>query len=160
MKVSYSLPDATVAVAQRFSARFTGGNVSLVVDAALKYFAGVNGRVAEAWINRVRAERSATTRDAWMRVFWQSLALLFEGQDSNANPYAPRTYLGCLTVFLLKSMTEYPQENDGFSIYTAPSEMGMNVQPNTWTLQRDASPVDAAETVAKWIRDHATRPAA
>lgn len=152
MKATYSLLDATAAELRIVAERASGGNVSLVVDAAVRLFVRTEPAQQAAIIARLNAERQATTRDGWMRVFWHWLAAEFKSKDLTANPNAPRTYRDCLVVFLLKSQNEYPGDNDPFQVHVWPTGNADQRLQRNFVFDRAASAVDAAEQVAQWIQ--------
>lgn len=159
MKVGYSLPESIVSWVERTAEQLSDGNSSLVVAAALAHFAALNEQALRRLILRQRAERNTGSRDAWMRTFWQWLAGLFDASDTNVNPYAPRTYGNFMIVFLLKGRGEPPGETDPFHIHTTAAHDVTLQDRHTWTSPRLASPVEAAENVASWIRARSDRAA-
>ncbi len=152
-KSSYTISQAGSVAAELVAGRYASGNVSLVVDVALKHFATLPGEQVERMIAREHADRAVSgSRNAWMRGFWNWLARLNgAGNDPIDNTYAPRSWRGHTLVFLLKSATEYPDETDAFALHVwAPNTGGKE-----WVFARDASPVESAERVDEWIREHA-----
>lgn len=148
-KTSYTISQAASVAAEIVAGRYASGNLSLVVDVALKHFASLPASDVEKIIAREHAERAVTgSRSAWMRAFWSWLARLNGAAgDPIDNLYAPRTWNGHTIVFLLKSATEYPGENDRFHVHTWSRDIG----GNEWQFMRDASPVEAAERIHDWI---------
>lgn len=156
-KVSYTLSDESAENADRIARQFSANNVSLVVDMAIRMLARRPEDEIERELARARADRNAAdSRIEWTRSFWHWMAREFGGTtDPLPNPFAPRTYGGYLIVFLLKSMNEYPQEHDDFYVHATPAQgFAYSQATKNWELPRNASPVDTAEAVAKWIREN------
>lgn len=136
--------------------RFTNRNESLIVDTAIKLLANLKPAEIERHVSKELAERSsAMTRDVWMRTFWSWLARHFDATDIFDNPYAPRTWGGFTTVFLLKSMTEVPTEEEPFFVHAFPGSGNPVIDRFNRTYSRNHSPIEAADDVAQFIRSHA-----
>lgn len=154
-KASFSLSPRGRATLIMVAERFTNRNESLVVDTAIKLLASLKPAEIERLVSREIAERGAVTRDVWMRTFWSWLARHFDATDIFDNPYAPRSWGGFTTVFLLKSMTEVPTEKDPFFVHAFPDAANPVADRFDRTYSRDHSPIEAADELAQFIRSRA-----
>jgi hypothetical protein len=156
IKTTYSLSQEAAVFIEAAARRVAEGNDSLVVDVAIKHFATLDGAEQRRLIARQLAERSATTRDGWQMTFWRWLAGSFNAEDRVSNAYAPRTYDGYMVVFLMTGRSGAPEETDGFEIHVTALKDDVQSDRRTWSLPRTASPIDAADAVADWIRERSS----
>lgn len=153
-KSSYTISQSGALAAEVVAGRHANGNLSLVVDVALKYFASLPGEQIERLIAREHAERAVVgSRNAWMRAFWNWLSRLHGASgDPIDNLFAPRSWSDHTIVFLLKSATQYPDESDAFAVHAWARDIG----GHEWRFSRDASPVESAERVYERISSRHT----
>ena len=97
------------------------------------------------------------TRNGWMRAFWQVLGDLMEVPDRIENVRAPRNFDGAYAVILLNHIGREDDEEDPFFPFVGPAPtLPESPSPQQFTFERTASPVAAAEVVAKKLREFAT----
>ncbi len=161
MKLSISLSDgASTCLKELVAAR--NSNASLVLEASLLRFAGLPQEEQQSEIRRLHNERKATSRDAWMRVFWTALAEEFGVEDfdftGHGNPFAPRHHGGFNIVFLYDERTPTSGPIYVHAFQNPPQPDNRSLIQN-WVFEKDQPVYGAARKVASWIRDHApTKP--
>lgn len=163
MKLSISISDHA---AERLGAlvKERNSNPSLVLEAALLRFADLPVEQQQRDLRWLHNSRKATSRDGWMRVFWEALAEEFDSRDfdftGQGNPFTPRQHAGFQFAFLYdeRSPTAGPIYVHAFQ--SPPGSDGRSLVQN-WTFDHRTDPVyGAARRVAQWVREHAaTAPA-
>lgn len=131
-------------------------NPSVVLEAALLHFVELPAAEQNREVRHLQQARKATTRDGWMRVFWEALAEEFGAQDfdwtGRGNPLTPRQHHGFSIVYLFdeRSPTSGPIYVHAFQ---SPVVDGRALIQN-WTYTKDDAVFSAAREVAKWIREN------
>ena len=154
MKISISLSEpagtrlATVVKAH-------GSNPSVVLEAALLYFADLPTAEQQREVRHLHQSRIASSRDGWMHVFWEALAEEFGVRDfdftGEGNPFTPRQHHGFNIVYLYdeRNPTSGPIHVHAFQ---TPVVDGRALLRN-WTYSKETPVFSAAREVANWIRE-------
>lgn len=163
MKLSISLSKWA---GERLEALVKGcnSNPSLVLEASLLRFAALPEAEQLRDIGHLHQARKATTRDGWMRVFWEAVAEEFDSNDfeltGQGNPVAPRSHHGFDMVFL------YDERNPisgpiYVHVFQSPPPVDNRALMQNWTFTKDDPVYGAARKVANWIREneHSIQPA-
>lgn len=152
MKISLNLADRAVEQARKSADETAAGNVSVVVDAALKHFLRLPIREQSRFVALHRAERTIETRSDWMQAFWQVLSSEVETTDRNANPMAPRHLHDYVFVFLMNRPDQEDREDDPFLLHALPDPSRQRAgAPRNFVFRRDDSAADAAIQVSVWL---------
>lgn len=152
MKISLNLSEATYERAQEVVREAAGGNVSVLADAAIKYFVRLPLAQQVRLITLHKAERNVSTRSDWMGAFWRVLADELDTVDRNANPMAPRHLRSYVLVFLMNRPDREDAETDPLHVHAMPDPVkGRPGAPRSFVFRRDDSPAYAAMTVAMWL---------
>lgn len=162
MKRSISLSDAADSRLESV-VKAHDANPSVVLEAALLHFAELPAAEQKREVRHLQQGRQATTRDGWMRVFWEALAEEFDARDfdwtGQGNVLTPRQHHGFSIVYLFdeRSPTAGPIYVHAFQ---SPVVDGRAMIQN-WTYTKEDPVFSAAREVAKWIRENepATAPA-
>jgi hypothetical protein len=131
-------------------------NPSVVLEAALLHFADLPAAEQQREVRHLQQARQATTRDGWMRVFWQALAEEFDVRDfdwtGDGNVRAPRQHHGFSIVYLLDQQN--PTSGPIFvHAFQSPMVDGRALVRD-WTYSKDFPVFSAARDVATWIREN------
>jgi hypothetical protein len=156
MKRSLSL---TPEIAERLDAcarTLPGTNPSLLADFAIKRLLDLPLEQLAPEVARYRLGRRASSRDGWRKAFWILLGDAMGRQDLIGNPYVARDYGDHYLVLLRNNVGREDDEGDPFYF-----SMGLrghvadkpSPNPPGWRFERSVSPVAAADTVAKRLRE-------
>lgn len=151
--MSFSLSEGVASRLSDRAKRVAAGNASVLVDLALKQLLDLPDEQLAFLLGRRQMDRMGSTRDGWMRAFWIILGEEMGRQDMIDNPYAPRNYGDYYVVLLLNHPGRYDDEDDPFVPYAGPRLVSEgNASPFQWHFKRSHSPVQAAEDVARKLR--------
>jgi hypothetical protein len=154
-RVTFSLADQTVHLLEALAARIANGNASIVAEVALQKIAQEPMAETQRLVNLNMRERMASTRNGWMRAFWQTLGELMGQPDGIDNVRAPRSFTGSYAALLMHNIGHEDQEDDPFHPYVGPQPaLSDSLAPQQWMFERSASPVAAAKTVATKLQEY------
>ena len=153
-RATFSLSDA---VAERLKAAAdatAGGNESLLADLAVARLLELPKEDLSRLVSRRKLNRLASTRSGWNQAFWLALGDEMGRRDTIDNPYASRNYGDFYVTSLFHRAPGADEEDDPFHPYVGPRMVTpQSPSPLQWTLDRNHSPVDAAEVVAAKLRE-------
>lgn len=153
MKLSISLSQQAAAKLEAL-VKLRNSNPSLVLEASLLKFAELPEEQQERDIRRLHLMRKATSRENWMRVFWQAIAEEFDAADFDVtgygNPLAQRHHHGFDMVYLYdeRYQTSGPIN---VHVFQSPLVDGRALM-HDWIFTKDDPVFSAAREVADWIR--------
>lgn len=131
-------------------------NPSVVLEAALLYFAELSAPEQQREIQHLQRARRAATRDGWMHVFWEALAEEFGVRDfdltGEGNPMILRQYLGFTVVFLLDM--QRPTSGPIYVHAFPSSVVDGRALTRDWIYKKEYPVFSAAREVATWIREN------
>jgi hypothetical protein len=154
MKLSISLSEPAGA---RLAAvvKAHDANPSIVLEAALLHFADLPAAEQQREVRHLQQARVASSRDGWMRVFWQALAEEFGVSDfdltGEGNPFAARQHHGFNIVYLYdeRTPTSGPIHVHAFQTPVVDGRALLR----SWTYTKETPVFSAAREVANWIRE-------
>jgi hypothetical protein len=156
MKASLNLSDNVYRRLGECARSLPGTNPSLLADLAIYLLLERSPQDIERLAARHRLSRKAVTRDGWRRAFWRFLGEAMGREDLISNPYVARDYGDYYLVLLRSHVAREDGESDPF--YFSMGLRGTVVgkpspTPPGWRFERSESPVAAADTIAKRLRE-------
>ena len=134
-----------------------GGNLSLLTAVALRRILDVPVPELKELVALQRYDRTAPTRNEWMRGYWYCLQHIMgrPEMDFMDNPYTPRQFGDFYAVLLLNHVGRFDDENDPFYSHIGPMPvLPGSPPPCQWRFERPHSPLAAAQTVATKLREY------
>jgi hypothetical protein len=156
MKVSLNLSDRAYRRLAELARSLPGTNPSLLADLAIELLVERPSEDIERLAARHKLSRKAVTRDGWRRAFWRFLGEAMGREDLISNPYVARDYDDYYLVLLRSHVAREDDEGDPF--YFSMGLRGTVVgkpspTPLGWRFERSDSPIMAAETIARRLRE-------
>ena len=156
MKVSMNLSDHVHRGLEQRARSLPGTNASLLTDLAIALLLERPPEEIARLAARHKLNRKSATRDGWRRAFWRLLGEAMRREDLITNPYVARDYGDYYLVLLRSYVGREDDENDPF--YFSMGLRGTVVgkpspTPPGWQFERAESPVVAADTIAKRLRE-------
>lgn len=152
VKWSLSLTDHVGEGLKALARTIPDATPSLLADFAIKHLLDRPPKEIAAMIARYKLDRRATTREWWQRSFWVLLAESMGTFDTISNPYVARDYEDYYLVLLRSNIARDDKEDDPFYVHLGPRAGTTNGANGRWQFQRETSPVQAAEEVARELK--------
>lgn len=132
-------------------------NVSVIVESALRRFAGLSIKEQHRAVVETQASKRSLTSSDWRSVFWTALAEEFGTEDfdhRNGNHVMVlRSHGGFNVNFLLSDI--HNSNPDALIVHIWQAGSPTHFVGTTTEYQLDDSVYEAAHKTAEWIRQHA-----